>query len=80
MNANAFIRKFRQAVGHTPHQYLLRLRVERACEWMRRSELTMDQIAEAAGFCDRFHFSRVFKQVMGVSPAKFRDGMKPAAE
>ena len=80
MNANAFIRKFRQAVGHTPHQYLLRLRVERACEWMRRRELTMDQIAEAAGFCDRFHFSRVFKQVMGVSPAKFREGMKAVAD
>ena len=31
MNANAFIRKFRQAVGHTPHQYLLRLRIEQAC-------------------------------------------------
>lgn len=79
MNANAFIRKFRQAVGHTPHQYLLRLRVEQACGWLRREDLTMEQVAEAAGFCDRFHFSRVFKQVMGVSPAKFRDSRKAAA-
>ena len=80
MNANAFIRKFRQAVGHTPHQYLLRLRIEQACGWLRRGDLTMDQIAEAAGFCDRFHFSRVFKQVLGVSPAKFRDSRKAVAE
>ena len=79
MNTNAFIRKFRQAIGHTPHQYLLRLRIEQACGWLRMEALTMDQIAEAAGFCDRFHFSRVFKQVMGVSPAKFRDAMKPGA-
>jgi AraC-like DNA-binding protein len=80
MNANAFIRKFRHATGHTPHQYRLRLRIEQGCGWLRMEALTMDQIAEAAGFCDRFHFSRVFKQVMGVSPAKFRDKMKPAAD
>ncbi len=79
MNTSAFVRKFRQAIGHTPHQYRLRLRIEQACEWLRGETLTMDQIAEAAGFCDRFHFSRVFKQVVGMSPAKFRDGMKPAA-
>ena len=79
MNANAFIRKFRQVIGHTPHQYQLRLRIEQACGWLRMETLTMDQIAETTGFCDRFHFSRVFKQVMGVSPAKFRDKMKPAA-
>lgn len=77
MNTNAFIRKFRHAIGHTPHQYRLRLRIEQACGWLRMDTLTMDQIADAAGFCDRFHFSRVFKQVMGVSPAKFRDKMEP---
>lgn len=72
MNVNAFIRKFRQATGQTPHQYRLRLRIEQACGWLRAGAMTMDEIAEAAEFCDRFHFSRVFKQVTGVSPAKFR--------
>lgn len=72
MNVNAFIRKFRQATGHTPHQYRLRLRIEQTCGWLRAGTMTMEEIAEAAEFCDRFHFSRVFKQVMGMSPAKFR--------
>jgi AraC-like DNA-binding protein len=80
MNTSAFIRKFRQAIGHTPHQYRLRLSIEQACGWLRMDTLTMDQIAEAAGFCDRYHFSRVFKQIMGMTPVKFRDDMKPTAD
>ena len=80
MSTSAFIRKFHQAVGHTPYQYQLRLRIEQACEWLRVEGLTMDQIAELAGFCDRFHFSRVFKQMIGLTPAKFRNDLKPATD
>lgn len=72
MNPNAFIRKFLQATGHTPHQYRLRLRVERAAGWLREGRLDIEQIAAAAGFCDRFHFSRIFKKQIGVGPARYR--------
>ena len=72
MNVNAFTRKFRQATGQTPHQYRLWLRVERSCAWLREGGWSLDEIAAAAGFCDRFHFSRAFKQRMGVGPATFR--------
>lgn len=76
MNANAFIRKFAQATGHTPQQYRLRLRVERAAEWLREGRMSIEEIASAAGFCDRFHFSRVFKRQMGVAPACYRRGSR----
>ncbi len=72
MNTNAFIRKFLQATGHTPHRYRLRLRTERAAAWLREGKMSIEEVAAAAGFCDRFHFSRVFKQVMGTSPASYR--------
>jgi AraC-like DNA-binding protein len=72
MNTNAFIRKFLQATGHTPHRYRLRLRIERAAAWLREGKMSIDEIAAATGFCDRFHFSRVFKQVLGTSPARYR--------
>lgn len=72
MNTNAFIRKFLQATGHTPHQYRLRLRIERAAALLREGRQSIDQIAATSGFCDRFHFSRVFKQVLGTSPARYR--------
>jgi AraC-like DNA-binding protein len=76
MNTNAFIRKFVQATGHTPHQYRLRLKVERAAEWLRAGRMSIEEIAGAAGFCDRFHFSRVFKRQMGVAPARYRRGSR----
>lgn len=72
MHPDAFVRKFVQATGHTPHRFGLRLRVERAAARLREGRLSIDEIAAAAGFCDRFHFSRVFKQVMGTSPARYR--------
>lgn len=72
MHPNAFIRKFLQATGHTPHQYRLRLRVEQAARWLREGRLDIEQVATAAGFCDRFHFSRIFKKQMGVAPARYR--------
>lgn len=72
MHPNAFLRKFTQATGQTPHRYRLSLRVEQAAGWLREGRQSMEEVAAAAGFCDRFHFSRIFKQVMGVSPGRYR--------
>ncbi len=72
MNVNAFTRRFRVATGHSPHQYRLRLRIERACSLLREGGLSIEAIAAETGFCDRFHFSRVFKRIMGMGPAQFR--------
>lgn len=72
MSTDAFVRKFVQATGHTPHRFGLRLRIERAAARLREGRLGIDEIAEAAGFCDRHHFSRMFKQVVGTSPARYR--------
>jgi AraC-like DNA-binding protein len=72
MNVNAFIRKFRQATGHSPHNYRLRLRVEQCCAWLRENGMSIEAVAAAAGFCDRYHFSRVFKRIMNTTPAEFR--------
>lgn len=72
LGRNAFGRFFREATGDTPHRYLTRLRVERACERLRAEGATVDEIAVATGFCDRFHFTRVFKRYMGVGPAEYR--------
>ncbi len=72
LGRNAFGRFFREATGDTPHRYLTRLRVDRACEQLRAGGATVDEVAVATGFCDRFHFTRVFKRHMGVGPAEYR--------
>jgi len=72
MSTNAFIRLFRQVVGRSPQAHLVAKRVERACLMLQGSDLGIKEVAAATGFCDRYHFSRVFKRLRGVGPAEFR--------
>lgn len=54
-------------------EYSARRRIGIACSLLHRSNLSMDEVAQQTGFCDRYHFSKVFKQIRGVSPGTFRD-------
>jgi AraC-like DNA-binding protein len=72
MNVNAFIRLFREQTGRTPAAFILERRLTAACLLLHHSEQSIERIAESCGFCDRHHFSRVFSQRRGISPAAFR--------
>ncbi len=72
MSRNALIRLFHAQFGMTPHAILLRKRVEQACLRLQFTGASLDHIAEHTGFCDRYHFSRTFKRLQGVTPAAFR--------
>lgn len=69
-----FARAFKAAVGHTPHQWLLRHRIARAKEFMTRDELSIADIALLCGFSDQSHLTRVFTRLVGTSPAAWRRG------
>jgi AraC-like DNA-binding protein len=43
-----------------------------AAEWLQQPGSLVKQVAERTGFSDPFHFSRVFKKVLGLSPESFR--------
>ncbi len=58
-----FLRAFRLATGHTPHQWLLRLRAGQALEMLKANpSLTTAQAAAECGFVDRSHLARVVRQ------------------
>lgn len=76
LNRNSFVRLFAQTVGETPQQYIRRKRIERACEYLHFSNQSIEEIAATLGFADRFHFSRIFRQVMMTPPARFRATQK----
>jgi AraC family transcriptional regulator len=69
---NHFLRMFRTATGQSPHQYLMRLRIEKAEEMMREMSLGLIDIALACGFSSHAHLTRVFRDVMGVTPSSYR--------
>lgn len=73
-----YVRKlFKKEVGITPHEYLTRLRMQRAKDILlsgvenRYSEYTVTQIAEACGYSEPLYFSRVFKKYYGVAPSHY---------
>jgi len=67
-----FIRRFRQATGMTPASYGRARRVAHAAELLTSTNRTIEDIAAASGFTDRFHFSRVFKDRFGQAPGTYR--------
>ena len=71
-----FLRLFRATTGETPHQYLLRLRINRAQSMILHRGGNLVDIALASGFSAHAHFSRVFKQVLGRSPSEFRRSLR----
>ena len=67
-----FIRCFRDATGQTPARYVQDRRLRRAAEALVATDRSIDEIAERCGFANRYYFTRVFSQRMGVSPARYR--------
>jgi AraC family transcriptional regulator len=67
-----FARMFRKSTGETPHQFVLRQRVERAKAMLRASGARVLDVAVACGFKTQQHFAQVFSGVCGVSPTQYR--------
>ena len=67
-----FARMFRKSTGETPHQFVLRLRVERAKAMLRVSDARVFDVAMACGFKTPQHFAQVFRDACRVSPTEYR--------
>ncbi len=67
-----FARAFRKTMGLTPHQWLLRYRIEQAKAMMQETASTIESVAIACGFADQSHLTRIFTQIAGTSPAAWR--------
>ena len=71
LSAFHFARLFKRSTGLSPHQYVLRCRVERARGLLMRSKSSIAEVAIAVGFCDQSHLAAHFKRLYGVSPKAF---------
>ena len=67
-----FARMFRKSTGETPHQFVLRQRLERAKGMLRAPDARVLDVAIACGFKTQQHFAQVFRDVWGFSPTEYR--------
>lgn len=72
MSRYHFLRVFRALVGMTPHQFLLRTRLQHAALMLRLSGRPITSIALDVGFGDLSTFNRRFRRVMGLAPGAWR--------
>ena len=66
-------RLFKEAVGHTPQEYLIHYRMRVARKLLCETDWSIRNIAYAVGYGDSFAFSKAFKRVCGAAPSQYRD-------
>ena len=67
-----FRKEFRRELGISPGQYLLRHRLEQACNLILSTDMTFSEIADKLGYKNPYDFSSQFSKYLGKSPGKFR--------
>lgn len=66
-----FARAFKQSTGLSPHQYVIRQRVERAKQLLQKGKMDIGQVAIVCGFTHQSHLHRHFKRLIGITPKEF---------
>jgi len=72
LSRSHFSHAFRASVGRTPHEHVVRVRIERAMELMLGTDAPLSEIALTTGFADQAHFSNKFRQTAGLTPTQWR--------
>jgi AraC family transcriptional regulator len=72
MSQYYFCHLFKRSTGMSPHQFLIRQRVEQAKHLLKQTERTITDIALECGFANQSHFAKCFRQYMGMNPNQFR--------
>ncbi|MEH7115375.1 AraC family transcriptional regulator [Neobacillus niacini] len=68
-----FIKRFRKYTNTTPSKYLTKVRIKKASEMLRHSDLSIKDIAAKTGYENANYFNKVFRKITGFSPGEFRE-------
>jgi AraC family transcriptional regulator len=72
MSSFHFAREFKRTTGTTPHQYLIKFRVERAKALLAEGEMPLIEVGLRSGFSHQSHFTRLFRRLTGTTPQSYR--------
>ncbi|MCW6511844.1 helix-turn-helix domain-containing protein [Lichenifustis flavocetrariae] len=72
LSRSYFTRAFRRSFGTSPHNYIIKRRIERSKKRMLETTDPLSQVALSCGFTDQAHFSRVFRRLVGNAPFEWR--------
>lgn len=72
MSSFHFAREFKRTTGTTPHQYLIKFRIERAKALLAKNDLPLIEVGLQSGFSHQSHFTRLFRRFTGTTPHSYR--------
>lgn len=72
LSISHYCRLFHSKTGRSPHQYFNQLKIQKSCQYLYFSDLNIKEICCELGFEDPYYFSRLFKKLMGLSPAYYK--------
>lgn len=71
-----FFTLFKKRTGYAPINYFNHIKVQKGCQYLSFSNISIKEICYKLGFEDPLYFSRLFKKVMGISPSQYRETYK----
>jgi len=75
VSPNHFVSLFTKATGLSPHQYVLRARIDSAKLYLKDKTLSIAEVSRRTGFRTQEHFTKVFRKIVGVTPSEFRSAI-----
>ncbi len=72
LSPSHFSRQFHAKTGYAPIDYFIRLKIQKACELLESTDMTIGEVSRYLGYGDQYYFTRVFKKVMGMPPKQYR--------
>ena len=72
VSPNYFVSMFTKATSLTPHQFVLRARIDSAKLHLKDEGLSIAEVSRLTGFRTEEHFTKVFRKIVGVTPRDFR--------
>jgi AraC family transcriptional regulator of arabinose operon len=78
LSASHFSATFRERTGYSPIEYFNHLKIQKACQYLLFTGMTVKEAAINLGIEDQYYFSRMFSKLMGMSPVEYRRRNKSA--
>ena len=78
MSTFHFAREFKRATGTTPHQHLMKFRVEHAKALLAEGKMPLSEVGLRSGFSHQSHFTRLFRKLTGTTPQSYRLMIQPS--
>ncbi len=76
VSQSRFMHIFKDHTGVSPYRFQLNIRIDRAIELLRFSDVSVAECAYEVGFSDSSYFCRIFKKITGSTPKRYKNGLK----